>query len=492
MSHKGTFVLVFVLLVTVLSGVIVEAQGPQPGSRVPRNGLNTGFTYQGQLKNGGAVVNGTCDFQFGLWNSASLGSQIGATVTVPSVIVMNGLFTTLVDFGTSAFNGDARYLGIAVACPSGVSYTAFGSRQALTPAPMAFALPGLYTQQNGTSANVIGGYSGNLVTPGVYGATIGGGGDAFGAHRVTDNYGTIGGGYNNRAGDNVGTTGDKTNATVSGGFGNVASGSYSTVGGGNVNTASNSAATIGGGDSNTASASYTTVSGGYSNTASFLGTTVSGGSSNIASKNYAAVGGGDHNSATGVGATIGGGESNNANGDFATVPGGYQNTAAMPYSFAAGRGAVANHQGSFVWADSYSTPITSTTANQFVIRATNGVSLTKDAGGAKSVAVGERYRDNAIIAWGDVLSDGTVSGAFGIASVLKSTGTYTVTLTAVPSGMYTIVPVAIPEIDSPPTSAASARIISINIIGANQFIVYTTDGNYALVDQQFLFMATGR
>lgn len=82
------------------------AQGlaPQNG-RAPSLNAGIAFTYQGQLKNNGAVVNNTCDFQFDLWDSASGGLQVSvtATQTVPSVSVSNGLFTTPIDFGASTF-----------------------------------------------------------------------------------------------------------------------------------------------------------------------------------------------------------------------------------------------------------------------------------------------------------------------------------------------------------------------------------------------------
>ncbi len=57
-------------------------------------------------------------------------------------------------------------------------------------------------EPNATSPNLIGGYSGNGVTAGVVGATIGGGGAAADSqpNRVTDYYGTVAGGGNNQAG----------------------------------------------------------------------------------------------------------------------------------------------------------------------------------------------------------------------------------------------------------------------------------------------------
>jgi len=227
---------------------------------------------------------------------------------------------------------------------------------------------GLRLQSNATSPNVVGGYSGNTVTTGAYGAAICGGGSSANTNSVTDTYGTVGGGNNNRAGDGAGSTSDKAYATVAGGFGNTASGQYSTVSGGETNTASGTRATVGGGSGNTASLDYATVGGGYLNTASTYQATVSGGRSNTAS---------------GSNATVGGGYINTASGINATVAGGTLNTAQGSYSFAAGRRAKANHQGAFVWADSTDADFASTTADQFLVRATGGVSLEVTSGGLR-------------------------------------------------------------------------------------------------------------
>src|SRR5689334_18330276 len=62
--------------------------------------LGSGFTYQGKLLRGGAPANATCSFQFRLWNAATGGTQLGSTQTIPSVAVVNGLFTIVLDFGS--------------------------------------------------------------------------------------------------------------------------------------------------------------------------------------------------------------------------------------------------------------------------------------------------------------------------------------------------------------------------------------------------------
>ena len=58
--------------------------------------------------------------------------------TTPNVAVSNGCFTVQLDFGANVFNGDARWLEIAVRCPAGSgTYATLVPRQPLTPAPYA-------------------------------------------------------------------------------------------------------------------------------------------------------------------------------------------------------------------------------------------------------------------------------------------------------------------------------------------------------------------
>ena len=130
---------------------------------------------------------------------------------------------------------------------------------------------------NTDAPNIIGGFSGNTVTSGVKGATIGGGGAADNLNVVTDDYGTVAGGSKNQAGDNTGTTSDKGSATVGGGYQNKASGLQATVGGGVNNAASGIYATVSGGANNAASGQNATVGGGYQNAASGSSATVPGG-----------------------------------------------------------------------------------------------------------------------------------------------------------------------------------------------------------------------
>jgi hypothetical protein len=118
-------------------------------------------------------------------------------------------------------------------------------------------------EPDATSPNLIGGHFDNWVTDHVAGATISGGGADKDLNRVTDNFGTVSGGYNNQAGNADTTVDNALYAVVSGGADNIASGSRSTVGGGSANNASGNYSTIPGGYSNSAAGHYSLAAGYY-------------------------------------------------------------------------------------------------------------------------------------------------------------------------------------------------------------------------------------
>lgn len=288
------------------------------------------------LVDDGVAVTDTCDFEFTLWDEAAAGNQVGSTIA-QTIDVEDGLFTAPLDFAVVAFTGEARWLEISVCCPSPCSpaLTLLDPRQELTPAPHALALPGLYTIDDVESPNILAGSRANVITSGVLGATIGGGGspgEFVGPNVVTDKFGTVSGGEHNRAGDNAGTTTDASFATVGGGFANGAIATFATVTGG-------------------------------SNNGAFA---------------YAATSGGGYNC--------------DAIGEYATTPGGENNRAGGDHSFAAGRyaevrdaatvGDADGDEGTFVWADSThgsGNKFVSTGPNQFLISAAGGVGIGTNA-----------------------------------------------------------------------------------------------------------------
>jgi hypothetical protein len=153
MKTKWSFaVLVCICLLSMMGNAPVPglAQGTDTQIDVgPQSVVGTGFTYQGQLKQSSAPFSGNCDFQFTLWNDATAGSQVTDGVSKPNVAVNRGLFTVAdISFGPdnlsemhyNAFNGQARWLQIAVRCPAGSgSFMTLTPRQALTATPYALS-----------------------------------------------------------------------------------------------------------------------------------------------------------------------------------------------------------------------------------------------------------------------------------------------------------------------------------------------------------------
>ncbi|MCD4736996.1 MAG: hypothetical protein K8R53_13205 [Bacteroidales bacterium] len=206
-----------------------------------------------------------------------------------------------------------------------------------------------------TSPNIIGGYLGNNVESGVFGAFLGGGGTGGYVNVVLDNYGVIGGGFANVAGDLVF---DAYAATVSGGSDNTAGHRYTSIGGGYMNTANRQ---------------YATIGGGLYNTAQHQGATVGGGTNNFCRGDAGTIAGGAAN-------TIG------LYGYAAAIPGGYKNSAYGMFCFTAGNKAKAHHNGSIVIAANSATWVSPADSvisggdEQMVLRADGGMYITNTGG----------------------------------------------------------------------------------------------------------------
>ncbi|MFH1110574.1 MAG: tail fiber domain-containing protein [Planctomycetota bacterium] len=108
--------------------------------------VGTAFTYQGFLEKPAGTPVGTpapvfCDFEFTLWDDADPGApdnQLGPTLTfagLEAVEVTDGVFTVVLNFGANAINGQPRWLGIRVCCPSACALESLDPRVELTPAP---------------------------------------------------------------------------------------------------------------------------------------------------------------------------------------------------------------------------------------------------------------------------------------------------------------------------------------------------------------------
>ncbi len=127
------------ILATLLVGGIALAQGARPQSfQGAAEAVTAAFTYQGQLDKNGSPVNDTCDMSFRLYDAASMGTEVGSDFHA-DVPVVGGFFTVNLDFGSSAFTGERRWLEVQVQCTGESAYTDLG-RQELTAAPYALSL----------------------------------------------------------------------------------------------------------------------------------------------------------------------------------------------------------------------------------------------------------------------------------------------------------------------------------------------------------------
>ena len=98
---------------------------------------NTAFSYQGALGSGGVPASGSYDLQFTLYPGGVSSNSIAGPVTNLAVVVSNGQFNTIVDFGPGAFNGNLCWLSLAVRTNGNGLFTTLSPRQQITPMPWA-------------------------------------------------------------------------------------------------------------------------------------------------------------------------------------------------------------------------------------------------------------------------------------------------------------------------------------------------------------------
>ena len=135
----------------LLSLCCLLAAGALPG---------TAFSYQGRLSVSGAPATGSYDFKFTLFDAASEGTEVAGPVTNSVVTVSNGQFTTTLDFGGGVFDGNPRWLDIAVKTNGGSDFSLLLPRQPLTPTPYALYASGAATAAALTGTLSVGQLSG--------------------------------------------------------------------------------------------------------------------------------------------------------------------------------------------------------------------------------------------------------------------------------------------------------------------------------------------
>src|SRR5262249_27041547 len=181
--------------------------------------LGTAFAFQGQILSSGVPVTGTVNLQFTLYNAANGGAQVGGVQTFNAVTPADGLFSLALDFGANAFDGNERWLEIAVEGQSENSFTTLTPRTPVLPTPYALyavgggggglALPYAGTgATNGTlfslTNTTVGGsgltvqadnIAGSFTASGVAGYGLSASGTARGVSGTGDNEGVYGGSF---------------------------------------------------------------------------------------------------------------------------------------------------------------------------------------------------------------------------------------------------------------------------------------------------------
>lgn len=126
------------LAVLMVAGI---ATAEAPTADPPAPPVPNVFTYQAQIRQHGAPVNGPCDLKLTLFDDSQAGSDVGGGPrTLTSQTVTNGLLAVEAPFG-DAFQGGDRWLQAEVRCPAGVgNFVALTPRQHITATPYAFGL----------------------------------------------------------------------------------------------------------------------------------------------------------------------------------------------------------------------------------------------------------------------------------------------------------------------------------------------------------------
>ncbi|MCA9304247.1 MAG: hypothetical protein KC996_09000 [Phycisphaerales bacterium] len=130
------------------------------GNAVPRGTpVSSSFTYQGNLMDAGSPANGAYDIRFILYDD--LGAIVAGPICRDNVPVVDGVFTTQLDFGDQFF-GDARDLELAIRpggaagnCDVGGGYTTLSPRQEMTATPYALGLRLPYSGEQSDSTSVL-------------------------------------------------------------------------------------------------------------------------------------------------------------------------------------------------------------------------------------------------------------------------------------------------------------------------------------------------
>jgi len=114
------------------------------------------FTYQGVLSDSGRPAQSAYDLRFRIYGAEAGGIALAEPVYADDLIIQSGHFVAMLEFGEGVFNGDRRWLEIAVrSADSLADYTILNPRQLITAAPYAITAANA-THAYGMSLNNVG------------------------------------------------------------------------------------------------------------------------------------------------------------------------------------------------------------------------------------------------------------------------------------------------------------------------------------------------
>ena len=319
-----------------------------------RAGISVPFTYQGELTEAGEPANGNYDFRFQIFNFNRGDSQESTPRFIDDVSVVNGIFTVELDFNSRFESFTSLYLEIAVRPAGSDDYTTLSPRQ-----PLHAAL------RSETALNVRDGSIDDdaLANNAVRAANV----DSSEVQLRVDGQCPA-----NSAIQSIDDSGAVTCATASGGSWTLSGNAGTAPGTDFIGTSDDVPVDIRTNDRRAmryewgfSGSGGPNLIGGHANNA----IPSDGESSVIAGGGVAAA----PNSISASYGAIGGGIDNQVSASWGTIPGGSGNRVAGSRGFAAGQGAQALHDNSFVWNDGGT--FASTGPDQFLIDAGGGVGI---------------------------------------------------------------------------------------------------------------------
>ncbi len=134
--------LIFIFVMVLVIPAAIYAQG-------------SSFSFQGRLNDGTNPANGAYDLEFRLFSTLQGGTPIdNMTVARPNTALINGVFSVILNFGSTAFiNPNSVFIEISVR-PNGSpnAYTILGPRQQLTVVPFSVRAANATNADNATNA----------------------------------------------------------------------------------------------------------------------------------------------------------------------------------------------------------------------------------------------------------------------------------------------------------------------------------------------------